>query len=225
MSGIVQHLLSLPAWLALAVVFAVPALEASAFLGFVFPGETVLLLGGVLAGQGHVPLAGVMALGIAGAIVGDLVGYAVGRRWGRRILDSTAGRFVRAEHLDRAERALSRRGGWTVLVGRFTVALRVLIPGLAGMGRMPYRRFVVFDVLGGVLWGGAAVLVGYIAGSSWHTVQHYVSGAGLAALAAVVVAYLGVRMVRRRRTRMRQHAGAEPDADQEAERERDYVGV
>lgn len=225
MSGIVQHLLSLPAWLALAVVFAVPALEASAFLGFVFPGETVLLLGGVLAGQGHVPLAGVMALGIAGAIVGDLVGYAVGRRWGRRILDSTAGRFVRAEHLDRAERALSRRGGWTVLVGRFTVALRVLVPGLAGMGRMPYRRFVVFDVLGGVLWGSAAVLAGYVAGSSWHTVQHYVSGAGLAALAAVVVAYLGVRMLRRRRARMRQHAGGEPAADQEAERDRDYVGV
>ncbi|GAA1966990.1 hypothetical protein GCM10009798_29150 [Nocardioides panacihumi] len=194
MSAIVAHLLSTPVWLTLLVVFALPALESSAFLGFVFPGELALLLGGVAAGQGHVPLAGVLAAGVAGAVAGDAVGYVVGRRWGRRILDSTMGRFVKAEHLDRAENALGRRGGLAVLLGRFTVALRVLIPGLAGMGRMPFRRFAVFNVLGAVAWGGLVVVAGDLAGSNWHTVEHLVTGIGGAMTALVVAVLVGVRL-------------------------------
>jgi membrane-associated protein len=203
-SGIVDHLLSTPAWLTLLVIFAVPALEASAFLGFVFPGETVLILGGVVASQGRVPVAAVLAVGIGGAIIGDAVGYLVGRRWGRVILDSVLGRFVKAEHLDRAETALADRGGWTVFVGRFTAALRVLIPGLAGMGGMPYRRFAAFNIAGAVLWGGLMVLAGYLAGNSWHTIGHLISGAGLALLAVAVVAFVIFRIVRRRRRRQAQ---------------------
>jgi len=191
-TGLLQHLLTLPAWLTLLVVFGLPALEASAFVGFVFPGETALLIGGVLAGQGHVPLAGVLAAGIGGAIVGDTLGYLIGRRWGRRILDSTLGRFVRAEHLDRAELALAHRGGWTVFVGRFTVALRVLIPGLAGMARMRYGTFAAFNVAGAVLWGGLMVLAGDLAGASWHHIAHLFSGAGLVLAGLLVVALVGL---------------------------------
>lgn len=82
LTATVQHLLATPAWVALLVVFALPALESSAFLGFVFPGEMAVLLGGVAASQGHVPLAGVLAAGVVGAVAGDAVGYVVGRRWG-----------------------------------------------------------------------------------------------------------------------------------------------
>ena len=203
MTSLIEHLLSLPAWLALSVVFVLPALESSVFLGFVVPGEVALLLGGVVAGQGHVALAAVAGAGIAGAIAGDSVGYAVGRRWGRRILEGALGRFVRAEHLDRAEHALSERGGWTVLVGRFTVALRVLVPGLAGMGRMPYRRFAVFNVAGAVLWGGLMVLAGYLAGANWRYVEHLFSAVGLGVTAVVVVLLVGVHLIRRRRTTVR----------------------
>jgi len=198
-SGLLAHLLGLPAWLALLVVFGIPALEASAFVGFVFPGETALLIGGVLAGQGHLPLAAVLAAGIGGAAAGDTLGYLIGRRWGRRILDSTLGRFVRAEHLDRAELALARRGGWTVFVGRFTVALRVLIPGLAGMARMRYRTFAAFNIAGAVLWGGLMVLAGYLAGNSWHAVAHLLSGAGLALAGVLVVALVAGHLLHRHR--------------------------
>jgi len=201
-SGLLEHLLGMPAWLVLLAVFGLPALEASAFVGFVFPGETALLLGGVMAGQGHVSLAAVLAAGVGGAIAGDTMGYWVGRRWGRRILDSTLGRFVKAEHLDRAEAALARRGGWTVFVGRFTVALRVLIPGLTGMARMRYRTFAAFNVAGAVLWGGLMVLAGYLAGNSWHTVAHLLSGVGIT-MAAILVAALGVGHVVRRHGRPR----------------------
>lgn len=201
MTSLMERLLALPVWLALIAIFALPALESSVFLGFVFPGELALLLGGVVAGQGHLPVAGVLAAGVGGAIAGDAVGYVVGRRWGRRILDSTVGRLVRAEHLDRAESVLGRRGGSAVLLGRFTVALRVLIPGLAGMSRMPYRRFAFFNVGGAVAWGVVVVAAGYLAGNSWHAVQHVLSGVGIAATLLVLSAFLGARALRRRRRR------------------------
>ena len=146
---VASHILALPLWVALLVVFAMPALESSAFVGFVFPGEVALILGGVLASEGHVSLAAVLAAAIAGAVVGDSVGYLVGRRYGRRLLEGTLGRFVRHEHLDRAERYLADRGGKAVFLGRFTAALRVMIPGLAGMSRMHYPKFAAYNVAGG----------------------------------------------------------------------------
>lgn len=122
----------------------------------------------------------------------------MGRVWGRRILDSTLGHFVRAEHLDRAERALARRGEWAVLLGRFTVALRVLVPGLAGMARMPYRRFALANVTGGAIWGATVTLAGYLAVRSWQSVGHTVSAVGLA-VTLVVAVVVWRRVARSRR--------------------------
>lgn len=184
---IAAHLLTLPPWVALLVVFLLPALEASAFVGFVFPGEIALILGGVLAFQVAVPLWAVLAAGIGGAVIGDSVGYLVGRRWGRRLVDSTIGRLINHEHLDRGERYLAERGGKAVFLGRFTAALRVMIPGLAGMARLRYRTFLAYNVAGGLLWASLAVLLGYLAGSSWRHVEHLASRIGLGALGAVIV--------------------------------------
>src|SRR6266496_2447497 len=161
--SIAQHILGLGGWAALAIVFAVPLLESSAFVGFVFPGEIAVLLGGVLAFQHRVSLAAVLAAGISGAILGDTIGYAIGRRVGRLV--------VRREHVDRAERYLAERGGKAVFLGRFTAALRVMVPGLAGMARMPYHVFVVANVAGGSLWAAGFVLLGYAAGTSWRRVE------------------------------------------------------
>ena len=87
--NLASHILALPAWLALLVVFVLPALESSVFIGFVFPGEVALVLGGVLASQGRVPLVAVLTAGICGAVLGDSIGYLVGRRYGRRMLEGT----------------------------------------------------------------------------------------------------------------------------------------
>lgn len=199
LTGVAAHILGLPPWVALLVVFLLPALEASAFVGFVFPGEIALILGGVLAFQGVVPLWAVLAAGIAGAVIGDSIGYLVGRRYGRRLVDGTLGRFVNREHLDRGERYLAARGGTAVFLGRFTAALRVVIPGLAGMARLRYRTFLAFNVAGGVLWASAAVLLGYLAGSSWRRVEHLASRIGLAALVVVVVLVAAGLLLRRAR--------------------------
>jgi membrane protein DedA with SNARE-associated domain len=198
-TGIVEHLLSAPAWVALLVVFALPALESSAFLGFAFPGETAVILGGVYAGQGRLSVLAVAAAAIAGAVAGDAVGYLVGRRWGRWLLDSTLGRFVKVEHLDRAQLALARRGGWSVFLGRFTVVLRVMIPGLAGMSGMAYPKFALANVTGGVAWALVMVLIGYVAGNSWHTLAHLVSTAGAVLTVALLVLLVVVVKLRRRR--------------------------
>ncbi|MHB8669613.1 MAG: bifunctional DedA family/phosphatase PAP2 family protein [Acidimicrobiales bacterium] len=190
-------ILALHGWAALAVVFALPALESSAFVGFIFPGEIGVLLGGVLAYQHKVNLVAVLAAGVAGAVVGDSVGYAVGHRVGRRLLDATVGRLVKRDHLDRAERYLAERGGKAVFFGRFTAALRVLIPGLAGMAGMPYATFFRYNVAGGTLWAAGFVLLGYGAGSSYRRVEHVAKQASLLLLLLLVVIVAVVVVARR----------------------------
>ncbi|MET9022775.1 bifunctional DedA family/phosphatase PAP2 family protein [Actinopolymorpha sp. NPDC004070] len=198
-STVASYILTLPGWVALVVVFALPALESSAFVGFVFPGEIALILGGVLAFENRVSLAAVLLAGIGGAVVGDSVGYLIGRRYGRSLLEGTLGRLVNHKHFDRAERYLAARGGKAVFLGRFTAALRVMIPGLSGMARMHYPKFAAFNIAGGVAWGGMCVLLGYVGGSSWRHVEHLASRIGLGVLVVVVLLAAAGYLVRRTR--------------------------
>ena len=202
-STLSDAILTLPASVALLLVFAFPALEASAFIGFVFPGEISVILGGVIASEGELPLAAVFAAASAGAVVGDSVGYAIGHRYGRRLLARTS-RFIRPEHVDRGVEVLNRLGGRAVFVGRFTAALRVLVPGLCGMARMPYRTFLIWNVIGGVLWACGAATLGYLAGASYHHIERQVSYAGYVVLGVVatLLLFLWVRRRRRRSARV-----------------------
>src|SRR5881296_3958037 len=92
-SGVTDVILRLHGRVALAIVFLIPALEASAFVGFVFPGEIAVLLGGVLAFEHRISLPAAIAAAVAGAIIGDSIGYVIGRLWGRRLLRSTIGKL------------------------------------------------------------------------------------------------------------------------------------
>ncbi len=187
MSRVTETILSLHGWVALLVVFLLPALEASAFFGVLFPGEIAVILGGVLAFQHRVDLGAVMAVAVVGAVVGDTVGYLVGRRWGRRMLHGSLGRFVKAHHLDQAEAFLGRHGGKAVFFGRWTAALRALIPGLAGMSGVSYRTFAIWNVLGGGLWAATFVLVGFVAGEGWRKVDEIAKRASLVLLLIVIL--------------------------------------
>jgi undecaprenyl-diphosphatase len=187
----------MPPALALALVFLLPALEASAFVGVVLPGEIGVVLGGVLANQHKLSLAAVLAAGIGGAVIGDSIGYWVGQRYGERVLGKIPDRILSDEKLHRAEDSVRRLGGKSVFVGRFTAALRALVPGLAGMSRLPYPRFLAWNLVGGVLWATGFVLLGYLAGSQYHRVERYANYVGAALLAAIVVVVL-VRRLRHR---------------------------
>src|SRR5665213_4061781 len=103
MSGLVEHILHVPSWLALLVVFAMPALEASTFLGFIFPGEIACLLGGVLAYENKLSLAVVIIVAIAGAVIGDSVGFAIGFRYGDALLKKIPHRIIKPENVVRTK--------------------------------------------------------------------------------------------------------------------------
>jgi membrane-associated protein len=152
-------ILRLAAPLVLVVVFTLPALEASTLLGIVVPGELALVLVGVLAHQGRVPLWAAVVAGAGGAVVGDSLGYAVGRRVGERLLARIPRRLVQPSQVERATALLRRLGGRAVFVGRFPAALRALVPGLAGTARMPYGTFLAWNLAGGVLWATGSVLL------------------------------------------------------------------
>jgi len=200
--GLVEGILSLHGAAALALLFVFTALEAPAFLGLVLPGELALVLGGVLAHSGRISLPAAIAVGAAGAIVGDSVGYWLGRRWRHLLLASPIGRRVKPAQLRRAESILNRRSGITLFVGRLTAGARVLLPGLAGASRVPYRTFLVWNALAGATWATGHVLLGYLACESWRRIHDLAGRASLYLLVGVVLLAaiaVGVRLLLRRR--------------------------
>jgi undecaprenyl-diphosphatase len=200
MGGLLESALtSVPAWVAYAAVFAFPFLEASIFLGFVFPGETALVFGGVLASQGRLSVVPVIALAIVGAVTGDAVGYAVGRRFGPALQSSRLGQLVGDTRWQASEAFLLRRGGPAVFVGRFTALLRALVPSAAGMARLPYRTFAIWNALGGSVWATGFVVAGYAAGASYRKVESYLGRGALVLTAGVVLVLVAVHVVRKRR--------------------------
>jgi undecaprenyl-diphosphatase len=200
-ASVTDRILSLPGWLVLVLVFAFPALEASAFVGFIFPGEIAVILGGVAASRGMVPLWAVIAAAVSGAIIGDSAGYLIGRRWGTHLLRGTVGRLpVIRTHLDKnldsARAYVQRRKGSAVFFGRFTAALRVLVPGLAGISEVHYPTFLAYNVAGGTLWGAGFAVLGYVAGASYHRVEKIAGQAGLVLLGLIVTGLIASRLVR-----------------------------
>ena len=198
MSGFIDSVLSsVPGWVVYLAVFGLPFLEAAVLLGFVVPGEAAVVFGGVVAGRGDLSLTLVLVVAIGGAILGDSVGYLVGRRYGHRIQATRLGRRVGEQRWGRAEDFLRRRGPVAVFVGRFTALLRAMVPGAAGMARMPYRTFLVFNVLGGAVWASACVLGGWALGS---VISTYISDVSYVVVGVVVLVVL-VHVVRGRRER------------------------
>jgi membrane-associated protein len=183
--------------LAYVVIFGLVFAEAALFVGFVLPGETACLIGGVLCATGRLHLAVLLPLVVVAAIVGDSVGYEVGRLSGPSLLRT---RLLRryTKRIEGAQRTLRERGRWAVFFARFTAFLRAVMPGLAGMSRMPYGRFLVFNAAGGIVWGVGVTLLGYFAGASYNGLAHLL-GQISALLAIIVVGGALIVWWRRRR--------------------------
>jgi membrane-associated protein len=197
-TSLLQQLLHVPAPVVLLVVGALVFGEAAFFLGFVIPGETAVLLGGFIASTGRLSVVTLAVVVVAAAIVGDSVGYEVGKRFGPRLLRTRV--FRRHTHqVDRARAFLAGRGASAIFLGRFTAFLRAVTPGLAGLSGMHYRRFLVFNAAGGIVWGVGCTVAGYLAGSSYASVARYLGQGGAAGAALVVVVALVVWRVRRHR--------------------------
>jgi len=203
MNAIIDQIMNAPTWAVLGLVALVVFVEDALFVGFVIPGETAAILGGVAASLGHAPLAAVILVVIIAAIVGDSVGYEVGRHVGSRILDLRALQR-RRKRLDDAQDFLARRGGVAVFLGRWVAFFRAVMPALAGTARMPYPTFLAFNAAGGIVWGIAVVLIGYFAGQSYAKVE-----GTLGRVAALVV--LGIAVIAMLVWQIRKHRAATTD--------------
>lgn len=220
MSGLVAHLLNLPGPWAYATIALLVFAEAALFVGFVVPGETAVLLGGLLAATGHLSLGTLLVLVVVAGVVGDSVGFEVGRRLGPRIMDIRPLRRHR-KRLEGASTYLREHAGRAVVLGRFTAFLRAMTPALAGASRMSYPRFLAFNVLGGVIWGSGVTLLGYLAGGSYDLVAKSLGRTSAGLLALLVIG--GVLVWHRRHHRVRPAAAVEPDADATSDKATDSL--
>jgi membrane protein DedA with SNARE-associated domain len=203
-SNLLQYLLDLVVRLgdwSYLIIFAAAALECAAFAGLLVPGESLVLASGFFAHRGILQLDAVIAAAGMGAIAGDNIGYHLGRRLGRDWLLRKGSRFgIRKRRLNQAEHFFQRNGPKAVFFGRFIGFARALVPFIAGASGMPYRKFVLYDGLGAILWTVGFVLLGYVLGASWRVAEQWISRTGLLLGALVIIALL-VLWARRTRSR------------------------
>ena len=143
-----------------AIVFA----ETGLMIGFFLPGDSLLVTAGVFAAAGKLNIVWLNVLLIAAAIVGDTVGYWIGRKAGPALFNRPRSRFFNPAHLRRAHDFYEKHGGKTIIIARFMPIIRTFAPIVAGMGEMEYRRFLSFNVFGGLFWVISMTGIGYFLG-------------------------------------------------------------
>ena len=181
------------------LVGALAFLETGAFVGLVAPGESAILIGGVVAGQGQISIYVLIGLVWFCAVAGDVTSYALGRRLGRGFLERHGPRLkITEERLRYVEDFFDRRGGVTILIGRFIGLVRAIAPFIAGASRMPLGKFVPYDVLGAGLWSTLFCLLGYFFWQSLDTVEAYI-GRGAAAFTGLVAVGFVIWFIRKLR--------------------------
>ena len=181
---------ALGAWTYLLVGFFAFA-ETGAFIGLVAPGETVMLLGGAVAGQGTINLYLLIALAWTMACAGDVTSFFLGRRLGREFLLKHGPKFgFGHERLEQVESFFSRHGGKTIFLGRFVGFVRAFAPFIAGSSGMRFRQFFPYSVLGCGIWVSLTVVIGYVFSKSIETAIDY-AGKGAVILGALIVIVVG----------------------------------
>jgi membrane-associated protein len=157
--------------------------ESGMFIGFFFPGDTLLIGAGVLAATGKVNLVALIIVSAIAAILGDNVGYHIGKRYGRRLFRKPDGIIFRQDHVKKAELFYDRYGSKTMLFAHFIPVVRTFAPAVAGVSKMDYKQFAFFDAIGDTAWVIVVSLVGYWFGRKIPNIDHYI----LLAVVAVVV--------------------------------------
>jgi membrane protein DedA with SNARE-associated domain/membrane-associated phospholipid phosphatase len=188
---------ALGAWTYL-IVGAFAFAETGAFVGLVVPGETVMLLGGAVAGQGAISIYLLIAIAWFSAWAGDSASFLLGRRLGRGFVLRNGPRFgIGRERFEQVEDYFQRHGGKTIFVGRFVSLVRAFAPFIAGSSGMRYRAFVPYSVLGTGLWASAHILIGYAFSRSIDTAAKY-AGRGAFLLGTLIVVVVGGTVLYRR---------------------------
>lgn len=151
------------------IVFA----ESGLFVGFFLPGDSLLFTAGFLASQGYGNVGAIAGICFIAAVLGDSFGYGFGRRVGPRIFTREDGLFFKKTHAERIRAFYARHGAKALVLARFTPVIRTFAPILAGVGDMPYAVFLLYNVIGGLLWAVGFVGLGYALGSVMPGIDRY----------------------------------------------------
>jgi membrane-associated protein len=203
---------SLGTW-AYPVAGALAFFETGAFVGLLVPGETAVVVGGVVAANGDVALAPMIGLVWVAAAAGDLVSFVLGRRLGRAFLERHGPRVrLDSVRLAKVERFYDHHGGSAVLLGRFIGLVRAVSPFVAGASGLALRRFLPWSLAGTLAWAATFTLVGYAFSESFADSGATAAHIALAGAVAAAVAYAAVLTLRARADRGRARAAADPCA-------------
>ena len=156
----------LSGWLGYAALFGVVYSETGLLVGFFLPGDSFLFTVGVVAGLGALNIVAVILLLMAAAMLGDSTGYLLGRRTGPRIFSRPDSRFFKQAYVTRTHAYYERYGGKTILIARFVPIIRTFAAFMAGVGEMPYLKFLPYSVCGGIGWVFLMTMLGYTLGSA-----------------------------------------------------------
>lgn len=158
-------------------------------IGFFFPGDSLLFTSGFLASQGLLDIKVLIIGCFLAAVAGDSVGYYLGQKFGRKLFQRKDSAWFHKDHLIRAQNFYDKHGGKTIILARFIPVIRAFAPVIAGVGLMRYKKFVAFNLVGGVLWAIAIPLLGYYLGSAVSDVDKYLLPiVGLIIIASVLPA-------------------------------------
>jgi undecaprenyl-diphosphatase len=180
--------------------------ETGAFVGLIAPGETFLIFGGVVAGQGTISLVTLIAIVWTCAVLGDLASFFAGRRLGRAFLVKHGPKVsITEERLHTVEAFFDRHGGKAIFLGRFVGVVRAVNPFLAGSSGMPLRRFLPYDVIGAGAWATMLLVLGYVFWQSFDRVLHYAQQGTLALGTTIVVLVVVIWLYRHLRVEENRH--------------------
>lgn len=154
-------------------IFAIVFAESGLLVGAFLPGDSLLFTAGFLASQDILSLPILLVVSFIAAILGDSVGYTTGNKFGHKIFKKADSLFFSHKHIERAEKFYKQHGGKAIILARFMPIVRTLAPILAGVGKMPYRRFLTFNILGAFFWAIGITVLGYVAGKSIPNVDTY----------------------------------------------------
>src|SRR3989344_4981452 len=154
-------------------VFTIVLLESGLLIGFFFPGDSLLFTAGFLASQGFFDIKILIIGCFIAAVVGDSIGYYIGKKLGPKIFSKDDSIFFKKKHLEKAQNFYDKHGGKTIILARFLPVVRAFAPVVAGAGKMDYKRFAMFNLIGGVLWAIGVTMAGYYLGSVIPDVDKY----------------------------------------------------
>jgi membrane-associated protein len=187
-------------WGGYVLLVAIVFTETGLLIGFFLPGDSLLITAGLVAATGALDIWWLNGLLIAAAIIGDTTGYAIGYRAGPRLFTREQSLLFRPSHIERTRRFYERHGAKTIVIARFVPIVRTFAPVVAGVGQMEYRRFLLYNVAGGVGWVTSMTWAGYLLGQTIPNISDHIH----VVVAVVIVLSLipiAIELIKERRRR------------------------